>query len=157
MLTWWICNRQARIGRSEKNGVKQVSATEVISAGPEGIIPESVLEGYTQYYSAELSEKVVRGMTPPSCCARPLCRLKGAVAKQLPEKTMHKTRNLFGAKMAQKGSGFLILRYFFVQIAIAFLFCSCSFHYSAAQTRSCLFLHCRERYFGFFGFFRKSS
>ena len=32
---------------------------------------------------------------------------------------MHKTRNLFGAKMAQKGSGFLILRYFFAQIAIA--------------------------------------
>ena len=37
---------------------------------------------------------------------------------------MHKTRNLFGAKTAQKGSGFLILRYFFVQIAIAFLFCN---------------------------------
>ena len=35
---------------------------------------------------------------------------------------MHKTRNLFSAKTAQKGSGFLILRYFFVQIAIAFLF-----------------------------------
>ena len=37
---------------------------------------------------------------------------------------MHKTRNLFRAKTAQKGSGFLILRYFFVQIAIAFLFCN---------------------------------
>ena len=63
MLTWWICNRQARIGRSEQNGVKQVSATEVISAGPEGIILKSVQEGYAEYYSADLSEKVVRGMT----------------------------------------------------------------------------------------------
>ena len=43
--------------------MKLVSATEVISAGPEGIILESVLEGYTEYYSADLSEKVVRGMT----------------------------------------------------------------------------------------------
>ena len=40
-----------------------VSATEVISDGAEGIILESVLEGYAEYYSADLSEKVVRGMT----------------------------------------------------------------------------------------------
>lgn len=44
----------------KRNGVKLVSATEVISAGPEGIILESVLEGYAEYYSADLSEKVVR-------------------------------------------------------------------------------------------------
>lgn len=47
----------------KKNGVKVVSATEVISDGAEGIILESVLEGYAQYYSADLSEKVIRGMT----------------------------------------------------------------------------------------------
>ena len=47
----------------KRNGVKLVSATEVISAGPESIILESVLEGYAEYYSADLSEKVVRGMT----------------------------------------------------------------------------------------------
>ena len=47
----------------KRNGVKLVSATEVISAGPEGIILESVLEGYAEYYAADLSEKVVRGMT----------------------------------------------------------------------------------------------
>ena len=46
-----------------KNGVKVVSATEVISEGAEGIILESILEGYAEYYSAELSEKVIRGMT----------------------------------------------------------------------------------------------
>ena len=47
----------------KKNGVKLMSATEIISDGPEGIILESVLEGYAGYYSADLSEKVVRGMT----------------------------------------------------------------------------------------------
>lgn len=46
-----------------KNGVKVISATEAISEGPEGIILESVLEGYAEYYSAELAEKVVRGQT----------------------------------------------------------------------------------------------
>ena len=47
----------------KKNGVKLMSATEIISDGPEGIILESVLEGYAEYYSADLSEKVIRGMT----------------------------------------------------------------------------------------------
>ena len=47
----------------KKNGVKVVSATEVISEGAEGIILESVLEGYAEYYSADLAEKVGRGLT----------------------------------------------------------------------------------------------
>ena len=47
----------------KKNGVKVLSAKENISEGPEGIILESMLEGYAEYYSAELSEKVSRGMT----------------------------------------------------------------------------------------------
>lgn len=52
-------------GMLRKNGVKVVSATEQISEGAEGIILESVLEGFAEYYSAELSEKVIRGMTEP--------------------------------------------------------------------------------------------
>ena len=36
----------------KKNGVKVVSAKEHISNGPEGIILESMLEGYAEYYSA---------------------------------------------------------------------------------------------------------
>ena len=47
----------------KKNNVKVVSATEAISEGAEGIILESMLEGIAEYYSAELSEKVIRGMT----------------------------------------------------------------------------------------------
>lgn len=44
------------------NGVKLVSAMENIPDTPEGIILESLLEGMNQYYSAELSQKVKRGM-----------------------------------------------------------------------------------------------
>ena len=49
----------------KKNGVKLMSATEIISEGPEGIILESVLEGYAEYYSADLAEKVVPDAIPP--------------------------------------------------------------------------------------------
>lgn len=46
----------------KRNGVKVISATEIISQGAEGILLEYLLEGYAEYYSAELSEKVIRGM-----------------------------------------------------------------------------------------------
>ncbi len=45
----------------KKNGVKLMSATEIISEGPG--YGRSVLEGYAEYYSADLAEKVVRGQT----------------------------------------------------------------------------------------------
>ena len=45
-----------------KNGVKVVSAKETIAEGSEGILLESVLEGMAEFYSAELAEKVTRGM-----------------------------------------------------------------------------------------------
>ena len=47
----------------KKNGVKVISATETISQGAEGILLETMLEGMAEYYSAELAEKVTRGMT----------------------------------------------------------------------------------------------
>lgn len=46
-----------------KNSVKVVSATESISEDSTGILLESLLEGYAEFYSAELSEKVTRGLT----------------------------------------------------------------------------------------------
>lgn len=46
----------------KKNGVKVISAREHISEGAEGIILESMLEGYAEYYSVELTEKVNRGL-----------------------------------------------------------------------------------------------
>lgn len=45
----------------KKNGVRVISVKENISDGPEGIILESMLEGYAEYYSAELSQKIQRG------------------------------------------------------------------------------------------------
>ena len=53
-----------------KNDVKVISATESISGGAEGIILESVLEGMAEYYSADLAEKVSRGMTENALKAR---------------------------------------------------------------------------------------
>ena len=49
--------------RLKKNGVKVLSAKENISDDPAGILMESVLEGMAEYYSAELAQKVLRGMT----------------------------------------------------------------------------------------------
>jgi hypothetical protein len=46
-----------------KNGVKVLSATEVIADDSTGILLESVLEGLAEYYSVELAEKINRGMT----------------------------------------------------------------------------------------------
>ena len=46
----------------KENGVRVVSATEHIPDDPSGIILESMLEGMAEYYSAELSRKVMRGM-----------------------------------------------------------------------------------------------
>lgn len=48
--------------RLRKNGVRVESATEAISKNPEGIILESVLEGIAEYYSADLSQKITRGI-----------------------------------------------------------------------------------------------
>ena len=46
----------------KKNGVRVISATEPIGEGPEGIILEAMLEGMAEYYSAELSVKIKRGL-----------------------------------------------------------------------------------------------
>lgn len=43
-------------------GVKVLSAMENISDDPTGVLMESLLEGLAEYYSKELSRKIVRGM-----------------------------------------------------------------------------------------------
>lgn len=49
--------------RTLKNyGIKVLSAMENISDDPTGILMESMLEGLAEYYSAELSRKITRGM-----------------------------------------------------------------------------------------------
>lgn len=47
----------------KKHNVKVVSVKENISDSPEGIILESMLEGMAEYYSANLSQNIKRGMT----------------------------------------------------------------------------------------------
>ena len=46
----------------KKNGVCVISARETITEDASGILMESVLEGMAEYFSAELSQKVKRGM-----------------------------------------------------------------------------------------------
>lgn len=46
----------------KKNGVRVISATENISDDPAGIMVEGLLESMAEYYSAELSQKVRRGI-----------------------------------------------------------------------------------------------
>jgi site-specific DNA recombinase len=49
--------------RLKKNGVRVFSARENISDDASGVLMESMLEGMAEYYSAELSQKVKRGMS----------------------------------------------------------------------------------------------
>ncbi|MCQ2386912.1 MAG: recombinase family protein [Clostridia bacterium] len=44
------------------NGVRLLSVKEEVADGPEGIIVKAMFEAYAEYYSAELSVKVKRGM-----------------------------------------------------------------------------------------------
>ena len=46
----------------KKYGVRVISATETITDDPAGIMVEGVLESMAEYYSAELSQKVKRGI-----------------------------------------------------------------------------------------------
>lgn len=48
--------------RLKKNGVKLCYAKQPLPDTPEGIILESLLEGYAEYYSANLSRNVARGI-----------------------------------------------------------------------------------------------
>lgn len=58
--------------RLKRNGVRVLSATENITDNPEGIILESVLEGMAEFYSAELSQKITRGMRESALKAQSL-------------------------------------------------------------------------------------
>lgn len=46
----------------KRNGIELHYAAESIPDGPEGIILESLMEGLAEYYSAELSQKIRRGI-----------------------------------------------------------------------------------------------
>ena len=48
--------------RLKRNGVRVISAREPISQDASGILVEGVLESMAEYYSAELSQKIHRGM-----------------------------------------------------------------------------------------------
>lgn len=45
------------------NGIHLLSATEGMLEGPDSILMESVIDGVSEFYSADLSQKVKRGLT----------------------------------------------------------------------------------------------
>lgn len=49
--------------RLKKNGVRVLSARENITDDASGILVEGLLESMAEYYSAELAQKILRGMT----------------------------------------------------------------------------------------------
>lgn len=70
MVVCWKVDRFARNrydsamykARLKRYGIRVVYAKESIPDGPEGILLESVLEGSAEYYSANLSQNIKRGM-----------------------------------------------------------------------------------------------
>ena len=70
LIVCWKVDRFARNrydsamykARLKKYGIRVVYAKESIPDGPEGILLESVLEGSAEYYSANLSQNIKRGM-----------------------------------------------------------------------------------------------
>ncbi len=56
--------------RLKANNIKVLSAKENISDDPTGILMESVLEGMAEYYSAELAQKIKRGMKENALAAK---------------------------------------------------------------------------------------
>ena len=71
----------------KKNGVHLISVMEPIAEGSQGILVETLLEGMAEYYSAELSEKVIRGQTENA--------LKGNVPAERERSAIKSTRTSF--------------------------------------------------------------
>lgn len=70
LIVCWKVDRFARNrydaamykARLKRHGIRVVYAKESIPDGPEGILLESILEGSAEYYSANLSQNIRRGM-----------------------------------------------------------------------------------------------
>ena len=84
----------------KKHNIKVISVKENISDSPEGIILESVLEGMAEYYSANLSQNVKRGMVENAL----QCKFNGSGCplgyKITPDK--HFELDPIGAKVVQE-------------------------------------------------------
>lgn len=54
----------------KKYGISIISVTEAIPEGPEGILLEALLDGLAEYYSANLAQNTLRGMTEKALKAK---------------------------------------------------------------------------------------
>ena len=95
MIIVWKLDRFARNrydsarykAQLKKNGVRVVSATEVISDGAEGIILESVLEGYAAHTCAEKPVRAIPGSSITTTNAYPSRRNAPSAIRNRSEKT----------------------------------------------------------------------
>ena len=71
----------------KKAGIEIHYAAEHIPAGPEGIILESLMEGLAEYFSAELSQKIKRGIHESALKARAIGGTKVFGYKIAPDKS----------------------------------------------------------------------
>ena len=69
----------------KKNNVTVISAKEAIPDGPEGTILESIMEGFAQYYSENLSQNVRRGIYENALGRKVLGSNAGLGYKKSPE------------------------------------------------------------------------
>ena len=67
----------------KKNGVRVLSARENITDDASGILVEGVLESMAEYYSAELSQKIHRGMSPMRRSAYPTAAIPVLASRSL--------------------------------------------------------------------------
>lgn len=70
----------------KRNGIQIFYAAEAIPDGPEGIILESLMEGLAEYYSAELAQKIKRGMHESALKCQSTARLSSRRAEALPDR-----------------------------------------------------------------------
>lgn len=83
----------------KKNGVRVISAKQTISQGAEGILLESMLEGYAEFYSAELAEKTKRGMKENALkCKSTASLFRSAILRtaSITSQSMKRMRPLYG-------------------------------------------------------------
>lgn len=82
------------------NGIQIFYAAESIPDGPEGIILESLMEGLAEYYSAELAQKIKRGMHETAL----KCKITGGVLPLGYKASKNKTYEIDpdGAKAVKK-------------------------------------------------------
>ena len=88
----------------KRNGVKIYYVTQPIPEGPEGIIFESIMEGYAEYYSVNLARNIKRGLKEN---ALPRSYLAARVSAIKPVKTSNMRSSRSAPKLYMRFSTYM--------------------------------------------------